>query len=219
MTCQKCTKYAVLVEFCLSDHKQSRELHNRLNLSRKRHALLRPQQIESHMHMTNRQICTGIVFASAMSLGAPAIAQERLDLQAGIAACRDLAATEQRLACYDALPVGDASAASVTIDRQGVETLERDAFGFTLPSLSRLFPALGGESVSRVELTIDRVVDRGDGSHLFLMSNGQRWLQIEAMPANNVRAGDAVEIRRGALGSFVLVSPRGGAPHRVRREN
>lgn len=152
-----------------------------------------------------------------MSLSLPAAAQAPpLDLRAGIAACRDVAAPEQRLACYDALPAGGAA---VVIDREGVETLERDAFGFNMPSLSRLFPALGGESVSRVELAVSRVIDRGDGSHTFQMDNGQRWLQIEPMPANNVRAGDTVEIRRGALGSFVLISPRGGAPHRVRREN
>jgi hypothetical protein len=33
-----------------------------------------------------------------------------------------------------------------------------------------------------------------------------------------VHVGDIITIRRAALGSFMLISPRGGAGHRVRRE-
>lgn len=169
--------------------------------------------------MKTRRFCTSLLFALALVQFAPAAAQERAGLREGIIACRSVAQPEQRLACYDALPAGARDEASVTIDRRSVEALERDGFGFNLPSLAGLFPSLGSERLSNVELTIDRVIDRGDGAHVFIMTNGQRWRQIEALPATNVRAGDVVRVRRGALGSFVLVSSRGGAPHRVLREN
>ena len=37
-------------------------------------------------------------------------------------------------------------------------------------------------------------------------------------PAANVRAGTNVRVRRAMMGSFMLVSERGGAGYRVRRE-
>jgi hypothetical protein len=55
------------------------------------------------------------------------------------------------------------------------------------------------------------------GYHTFEMENGQVWTQVEPANARNVRAGDVVSIRRASLGSFRLISSRGGAGHRVRR--
>lgn len=175
--------------------------------------------MEIGIAMNERRTCAYLLSVLALLQFAPAVAQEQPDLREGVIVCRSVAQPERRLACYDALPAGAHDEAPVTIDRRSVEALEREGFGFNFPSLAGLLPSLGGERLSHVELTIDRVIDRGDGAHVFLMTNGQRWRQIEALSATNVRTGDVVQVRRGALGSFVLVSPRGGAPHRVLREN
>ncbi len=109
----------------------------------------------------------------------------------------------------------------VAVDRGQAEELERESFGFRLPSLSRLLPSMDGgdRDLDNVEMTVARVRALANGYHAFVMENDQVWAQVEPQGVRNVRAGDTVRIERAALGSFRLISPRGGAGHRVRRES
>ena len=70
-----------------------------------------------------------------------------------------------------------------------------------------------------VQATVVRIRGAREGLAIFEMENGQIWAQVEPQPSRNVRVGDVVTIERGALGSFRLISPRGGMAHRVRRQN
>jgi hypothetical protein len=138
--------------------------------------------------------------------------------------CAQIQDDAQRLQCYDGavgrLRQAETQGQVVAVDRARAQEIERDSFGFHLPSLSRLLPNIeGGQDViDNIEMTVARVRVSPTGYHTFEMENGQTWTQVEPENARNVRAGDVVTIRRAALGSFRLISSRGGAGHRVRRQ-
>lgn len=138
--------------------------------------------------------------------------------------CAQIQDDAQRLQCYDGavgrLRQAETQGQVVAVDRAQAQEIERDSFGFHLPSLSRLLPNLegGDDVIDNIEMTVARVRVSPTGYHTFEMENGQTWTQVEPENARNVRAGDVVTIRRAALGSFRLISSRGGAGHRVRRQ-
>lgn len=143
----------------------------------------------------------------------------------GVYACAATENDAERLACYDAavgrMRQAETEGQFVAVDRQQVEAMRRESFGFALPNVANLFSRGGGgeEALDRLEFQVERVSARADGRHIFVMSDGQRWSQVEPRSASNVRAGDTVTVRRAALGSYMLSPERGGAAHRVRREN
>lgn len=140
-------------------------------------------------------------------------------------ACANITDEAQRLACYDGavgrLREAQSSGNLVAVDRQQAEQVEREAFGFSLPSLPRLFGNRGNEAaapeVAEMALTIDRVVTRRNAPATFYMTNGQVWTQLDETNAWNVRAGGQVTIRRATLGSFLMSVEAGGPAIRVRR--
>jgi hypothetical protein len=161
-----------------------------------------------------------------VAFAAPALAQETaapavLDQ---VFACSDINDEAQRLACYDGavgrLREAQTSGSLVAVDRTQVQEIEREAFGFSLPSLPQIFRNRGESTegtVAEMQLTVERVVPRGDGTATFYMSNGQVWTQLDGMNARHVRAGREVTIRRATLGSFMMSVPSGGPALRVRR--
>lgn len=171
------------------------------------------------------------VIAAAASIAtlwaAPiAAAQDAVTTPAALEAvygCANETDEARRLACYDsavaALRGAQTSGDVVAIDRGNVERMQRDSFGFNLPSIANLIPQIGHEDnvVDRLEATVERMSLGASGRSTFYMADGQVWTQVDAERVYNVRAGDTVTIRRAALGSFMISSPRGGAGIRVRR--
>jgi len=169
-----------------------------------------------------------VTAALVILCAAPAAAQDQQteppQVVAGVYACAGVSNDAERLACYDnavgRMRQAESEGQFVAVDRERAEVLRRESFGFTLPSVANLFGGRGGDEVlDRIELDVERVLTRADGRHIFVMADGQRWVQVEPRRTSNVRAGDSVIVRRASLGSFMLVSERGGAAHRVRREN
>lgn len=175
-------------------------------------------------------LCGPFAHAQAPAVGSP----EALNR---VYACAEITDSAARLACYDAA-VGNLRTAQnegefAAIDREQAVQVEREAFGFSLPSLPRLaFPrrhpeardgaseapsVVSDQGIDALELTIERVVARGDGRATFIMTNGQRWEQIETERYSQVRPGGTVTIRRGAVGGFLMSVAAGGPAHRVRR--
>jgi hypothetical protein len=177
-----------------------------------------------------RAVLLAVVFSSVMVVSAAAQtppAQTTPEALTNVYQCATLQDGVQRLACYDQavgrLREAEVQGNLIAVDRQQVATLERDSFGFSLPSLSTFVPRLGdgGEStegLERVQLTVARIANRANGRHAFIMENGQIWTQAEAQNVANVRVGDTISVRRGAIGNYMLSPSRGGAAHRVRRE-
>lgn len=171
-----------------------------------------------------------IVFA------APASAQEQpatpgvLDQ---VYACRNITEEAQRLACYDGA-VGRLREAQdtgnlVAVDRGQAQEMDRDAFGFSLPSLSRIFGGGGGnetasaspprfDRIDNIQMQIASVTHRRNLPSTFRMSNGQVWVQIDDEVARNVREGGNVTIERAAMGSYLMRVEAGGPAIRVRRQ-
>ncbi len=157
--------------------------------------------------------------------GAEAVAQTPATTPLSqIYACADQTDDAARLQCYDQaaaqLRAAEQTGQVLAVDREQVAALERESFGFQLPSLSSMLPNFNGapQQIERVETQVERVLSLADGRHTFVLANGQSWTQIEPRSVSNVRAGDSIAIRRAALGSFML-SPEHGAAHRVRRSS
>jgi hypothetical protein len=166
-----------------------------------------------------------VLCGSASAQPAPATPSTPEALSA-VYQCAGISADRERLSCFDAavghLRQAESQGQVVAVDRQQVANIEHEGFGFSLPSLGRLLPHFGGggssQAIERMEMQVERISAAAEGRARFVMSNGQSWIQVEPQRTYNVRAGDTVTIRRAALGSFMLISPRGGAAHRVRRE-
>jgi hypothetical protein len=159
---------------------------------------------------------------SAASAQTPAPTPQALT---DVYACGQIQDDAQRLQCYDnavgRLRQAETQGQVVAVDRAQADEIERDSFGFHLPSLARLLPNLEGSDreIDNIQMTVASVRASPTGYHTFEMENGQIWTQVEPQRARNVRPGDTVTIERAALGSFRLISSRGGAGHRVRRQS
>lgn len=146
-------------------------------------------------------------------------------------ACRSITDEAQRLACYDGA-VGNLQSAQnagnlVAVDRQRAQEVDREAFGFQLPSLSRLFGNANSaanpsapqfERIDNIQMQIASVAARRNMPATFRMTNGQVWVQIDDENAFNVRAGGNVRIERASMGSYLMHVDAGGPAIRVRRQ-
>ena len=156
-----------------------------------------------------------------------------------IYACADKTNPIERLACFDAavatIRAKEAKSEIVTFDKQRVEKVRREAFGFSLPSLPKLgFPAFGGgpkadskyQSVAKAAVEEDiedqsfTVVSTREsaGRVVITLENGQVWRLTEAGELNAPsRPPFKVKIRTAAMGSFILSVEGRNKGYRVRR--
>lgn len=150
-----------------------------------------------------------------------------------IYACADKVDPAERLACYDtavaAIRAKEAKSEIVTFDKQRVEKVRREAFGFTLPSLPKLgLPAFGGtksdtalnaaaEDIEEQSFMVSGIRMGGDRIVLTL-ENGQVWRFVDAGDINAPgRPPFKVKIRTAALGSYILTVEGRNKGYRVRR--
>jgi hypothetical protein len=152
--------------------------------------------------------------------------QQAPDVLSRVYACSAIGDDDERLACFDAavgrLRQAERQGEFAAVDRARAQEVQRESFGFSLPSVSRLLPrpGRGGDEapVDNVQMTVERVIARANGFHAFVMTNGQVWAQVQAERASNVRTGTNVTVRKAIAGSYMMSSERGGSAHRVRRE-
>jgi hypothetical protein len=104
--------------------------------------------------------------------------------------CASIVDDADRLECYDA-----AFGAPSTPANGAEKTRDKPAFSFTA--------VIGG-------------LERRGGRFVATLDNGQVWSQTETNTRIEVRVGDSVTIRRGALGSYLL-SNAAGLATRVKR--
>ena len=163
--------------------------------------------------------CLALLPLTAMAEGTPVDA---------VYACADEADDAARLACYDAA-VGRMKTAQdageiATVTRADVEEVQKDTFGFSIPSLPRLaLPRLGGGSDSSAleELALSVAHVRRDpyGKLVVTLENGQVWHQTDSshISYSRRRGVEAAVVRRASLGSYRMKLD-GGRAFRVRRE-
>jgi hypothetical protein len=149
-----------------------------------------------------------LLLLSAASV-APTGAQE---IQGGnavdaIAACRGIADSAARLACFDksaeALVRARENKDVVVLDRAEVRKTRRSLFGFTLPRI-KLFGG-GDDGEEELKELTSKVASVGQPERdrwLVKLDDESRWQTIE--PATfPPRTGDTARIKRAAMGSFM----------------
>ncbi len=129
-------------------------------------------------------------------------------------ACTDLTDEKARLACFDAA-VGELKQAQragevAVMSRAEVQQAEKDSFGLDPLTQARAMTGVASASspaadLDVVKVTITSAEKRANGTYRFTLDNGQVWDQIDTGgPRSLPRGAIEGEIRRGALGSFLL---------------
>lgn len=139
--------------------------------------------------------------------------------------CAEIGNDAERLACYDRFyrptarpePAGplptapDAGGSPATV---GANDFREFGLSETDKRRALNLPA-GPDSIN---LTIESVSRRPTGEQVFRTTEGQVWVEVEPYSRVRVGSGDPVTIRKGAIGSYVLVTAsRAGT--KVRRLN
>jgi hypothetical protein len=189
---------------------------------------------------------TTLIAASFMTFGAVAFAQSgqnpanaAVSPLEPIYVCANKTDPTERLACFDAavatIRAKEAKSEIVTFDKQRVEKVRREAFGFSLPSLPKLgFPAFGaapkaeGKDQSVAAAAVEEDIEEQSftvvstresaGRVVITLENGQIWRLTEAGELNAPkRPPYKVNIRTAAMGSFILTVEGRNKGYRVRR--
>ncbi|MFN4185287.1 MAG: hypothetical protein ACK4M6_10910 [Hyphomonas sp.] len=162
-----------------------------------------------------------VITLFAASGAATALAQEAsLD---AVLACRAIEDPAERVGCYDAavgrLEQAQAQGEVKIITRAEVEKVQRESFGFRIPSLPSFAGGKDATDDGKLERLTDGVksVSSNGGKLRITLESGSIWQQIDD---KNVRARDAksAEIFQAAMGSYKMKID-GGLAFRVRREN
>jgi hypothetical protein len=144
-----------------------------------------------------------------------------------IYACAEIAEDAERLACYDEtvgrFEAAEAAGEVTTISKAEVEELQKDSFGFSLPSIPRIvMPKFGGgdedAELNTVTLAVTEVERLRYDNLRVTLENGQIWEQTDGKRIQfSKRLGvEAAEIKRASFGSFMMKLD-GGASFRVKR--
>lgn len=158
-------------------------------------------------------------------------APPRAPVLAQLYECRAITDPAARLACFDtrvaAVESAEAARDIRVIDRAQVRETRRGLFGLSL-NLGSLFGGddneqggaegdAGSDVVQQIEGTLASVSRGPTGRIVYVLDNGQRWVQTDNPRGRTPRAGQPIVIRRGSLGSFIAnIDGRAGV--RVMRE-
>src|SRR4051812_13327552 len=169
------------------------------------------------------------VLAAALAIAAlsPAAAQAqgkaaRADVVQKLVDCRKLTDNTARLACYDAATAAFDQAESkgdvVVIDRDQARSVRKQAFGFTLPSISIFEKGEAKEDLEQSDGVVAYARQDGGGHWLIKLEDGAVWAQngVEDL-FKTPKPGMKVRIRKAALGSYMMVVDNQGGfkAHRV----
>lgn len=166
-----------------------------------------------------------ILAALLASLPATALAQERTtaperpEVLNRLTACRAVADAGERLACFDrevaALEAAEAAREIAVVDRQQIRRTRRSLFGLRLPDLGIFGDdddrGEDGAGVEEITSTLRSAYTGNDGRMNYALEDNSVWVQTEGRVGRMPRGGEAVRVRRGLLGSFILtVGERAG---------
>ncbi len=155
----------------------------------------------------------GLVLAlaatSALAGPAPAKAPSRAAVLQGLLDCRGKSDNAERLACYDraasAMDQAEAKGDIVVVDREQARAVRKQAFGFTLPSLTLFERGEKPEQIDRVSGVIAASRADANGKWVLRLEDGAVWRQIDGeSPHRDPKAGMTVEIKSASMGSYLL---------------
>ena len=170
-----------------------------------------------------RFVVLGVCLAAFAGAAAAQTAPPAPPVLDQVYACAQVSGETERLSCYDAavgrLRQAQQSGDIVAVDREQAATIRRESFGFSLPSLPRMFGETeADEANASMQASVERISANGEGRGVFRLSNGQTWVQIDSARVRGIREGTNVTVRNAALGSFMMVPDGVNASVRVRRQ-
>ena len=103
-----------------------------------------------------------------------------------------------RLACFDAL--------AATLPAPKPELTPEQRFGTAQQVVREVVEEhkREAEQLDSLASTISTIAQRGDGSRVFTLANGQVWSERGDNPKARFKVGDRVEIESASLGSFLM---------------
>lgn len=166
--------------------------------------------------MTGFWLRTGMAAAVAATaaMGVSAVsaqpkAEGRTEMLQRLVDCRKVAEDAARLACYDAqveaIDQAEAKGDIVVVDREQARAVRRQAFGFTMPSMTLFERGEKPEEVENVAGVVKSAHRGGDGKWVVELEDGAVWAQVdtEKVP-RDPRPGMEVKIRKAAIGSYFM---------------
>jgi hypothetical protein len=161
--------------------------------------------------MMRKGLVTGAVLAAviATSAGARTIPNTGTpQSMQQLIACRSIADSAQRLACYDrqATVVSQALASKelVVIDKARATAAKRSLFGFSIPDFGGLFGS-GDNDVNEIASTVTKATQDGYGAWVVSLADGSTWAQQDDSPLGlPPERGNKAVVHRGSFGAFFL---------------
>ncbi len=159
-----------------------------------------------------KRVAAIMIAVAAAAAAAPGAAQttQANALVDTVVQCKSVTDDQARLRCFDAaadaLQRARSSGSVVVVDREDVRRTRRSLFGFSVPKL----PFFTGDSSQEEEpqevmAKIRSVRSLGYGKWLFDLDSAGTWQTTEPSNyAGTPRPGDAVKIRKAALGSYFI---------------
>lgn len=162
-----------------------------------------------------------LVLAPSQSLAQTA-PPARAALLQGLLDCRQITATDARLACFDvaaaAFDTAEQQGEVTVIDRVQARETRARLFGLSLGSANLFGRLRQDDPVDAIETTLTSARQDGRERWTFALADGSVWRQIDDDRVTaRVAPGAPVRIRQGAVGSYLL-SVDGSRSVRARRE-
>jgi len=120
-------------------------------------------------------------------------------LPEGFKACAAYRDRDERLGCYDA-----------EVARLSSPAAKEQNFGVANGSLAR-GKAQQAAPFDEISARITEVTTRPHGEMIVTLDNAQVWSQTRPGGQFRVQPGDAIKVKAGALGAYLLIAPSGRA--------
>jgi hypothetical protein len=162
-----------------------------------------------------RLTAAGVLIAALSAAAQPAAAapaptsQERAAELQRLIDCRKLTDPTQRLACYDqaagALDQAEAKGDIVVVNREQARKVRRQAFGFTMPSITLFERGEKAEEIATADGVIASAHKALTGKWVIKLQDGGTWSQIDLTDIPiDPKPGQSVKIKRASMGSYLM---------------
>jgi hypothetical protein len=155
---------------------------------------------------------TKLLLAAVMTLiAAPAFAAEPAEpaVISALKACRAITADAERLTCYDkatqSVTKAQETGEVIIIDKQTARAARRQAFGLELPTLSILDRGADKSETEKLQSAVKSARVDAEQRLVVTLEDGAVWRQIDdTMLGKPPKAGDTIEVKKAAMGSYMM---------------
>jgi len=140
----------------------------------------------------------------------PSLAAEQVSPLSAIYACTSISDATDRLACFDknvpVLKVKEDKKEIIAIDAEGVKAIERDSFGFSLPSLPKLglFTPDSKNPEKGAKFFKVKSMSKHRNGVTLTMENGHIWRQINGDLGYIPKGELTAKIKPASLNTFFI---------------